>query len=71
VIVKVRQSGLQLAVPSWMLDATFCQQLVDECRPRVAVSALMELGDLLDNQPRLASAPESEHQQRRRVNPRR
>jgi hypothetical protein len=62
---------VQLAVPSWMLDATFCQQLVDEPRPRVAVSALMELGDLLDSQPSLASPLESGHPPRRRVNPRR
>jgi hypothetical protein len=65
-IVKVTRSGVQLAVPSWMLDATFCQQLVDEPRPRVAASALLELADLLDAQPLLAAAREGGHQRRRR-----
>jgi hypothetical protein len=59
--VKVRQSVVQLAVPSWMLDLALCQQLVDEPRPRLAVAALTELGDLLDSQPLLASSPERGH----------
>jgi len=52
---------MQLAVPSWMLDATFCQHIVDEPRPRVSVTALLELGDLLASQPQLASALKKGH----------
>jgi hypothetical protein len=70
-VVKVRQSGVQLAVPSWMLDASFCQQLVDEPRPRVAISALMELGRLLASQSLVVSSPERAHRQKRRMKARR
>jgi hypothetical protein len=61
VVVKLRQSGLQLAVPSWMLDEALCHHLVDEPRPRVAVGALLELGELLASQPLLASSPKKGH----------
>jgi hypothetical protein len=62
VVVKLRQSGLQIAVPSWMLDEAFCQPLVEGPHPRVAVAALLELGDLLASQPLLASSPKKRHE---------
>lgn len=62
VVVKLRQSGLQIAVPSWMLDEAFCQTLVEGPHPRVAVAALLELGDLLASQPLLASSPKKRHE---------
>jgi hypothetical protein len=64
-LVMVRGSGLQLAVPSWMLDAIFCGRLVDEPEARLAVSALTELRELLDSQGPLASCPRTEQEQRR------
>jgi hypothetical protein len=57
---------VQLAVPSWMLDAIICQHLVDDPRPRVAIAALLELAGLLDAQTLLATAREGGHQRRRR-----
>jgi hypothetical protein len=65
-IVKVTRTGVQLAVPSWMLDATFCQQLVDEPGPRVGAAALLDLADLLEAQPLLAAARGDGHQRRRK-----
>jgi hypothetical protein len=46
---------VQVAVPGWMLDPVCCQQLTDETRPRIAVSALCTLGELLDSQSGLAT----------------
>lgn len=64
-VVRVLEGGVQLAVPAWMLDPDFCQKLVDEPLPRVHVDALTELRQLLDSQPLLASAKESEQQKGR------
>ena len=60
--MKVRETGVQLAVPSWMLDPVLCRQLVDEPRPRVVIAALLELADVLDSQPSLASSLKRGHQ---------
>jgi hypothetical protein len=35
--------GFQIAVPRWMLDPVTCQQLPQEAKPRVALSALLRL----------------------------
>ena len=37
--------GEQIALPRWMLDPVFCAQLPQEPKPRVAVSALLQLAD--------------------------
>jgi hypothetical protein len=50
------QEGLRIAVPTWMLDAIFCDQLKEEASPRVAVFALLSLSDLLDHQELLSKA---------------
>jgi hypothetical protein len=52
-LVKVQQSAAQLAVPVWMLDPIFCAQLQHESHPRLSLSALIELRELLDGQPTL------------------
>ena len=52
VVVRLPQ-GLQLAVPEWMLNPLFCEQLKDEARPRIAVAAFLELRRILDLQPLL------------------
>ena len=46
---------VQVAVPTWMLDPLVCQQLTDEARPRISVSALRDLRGWLDGQPLLAA----------------
>jgi hypothetical protein len=43
--------GSQLAVPEWMLNPLSCERLIDEAEPRVAISALVELRQLIDSQP--------------------
>ena len=60
VLVRVRENGVQLALPAWMLDDVFCAQLRYECEPLVAVSALIALCELLDAQPLLASVTEKQ-----------
>jgi hypothetical protein len=37
-------------VPRWMLDSVACSQLPQEVKPRVAVSALLRLADLIQSQ---------------------
>jgi hypothetical protein len=37
-----------IAVPGWMLDPVFCQQLVVETRPRLGLGALRDLRRLVD-----------------------
>jgi len=69
VLVRVRQSGVQLAVPAWMVDEVFCAQLRYEGEPVVAPSALMALRELLDAQPQVASPAETRQQQRRMPKP--
>ena len=51
VIVKVRQHAAELAVPVWMLDPAVCGQLREGGDPRLIVSALLALRELLDSQP--------------------
>jgi len=65
VLVRVRQNGVQLTLPAWMLDDGFCAQLRYGTEPLVVPPALIALRELLDAQPLLASVPEK--QQRRRV----
>jgi hypothetical protein len=54
VVVKLPE-GLQIALPSWMLDLVVCDQLSDEPQPRISVSALRRLRDLIDSQSLLAT----------------
>ncbi len=42
------QDGLQLAVPSWMLDPVRCQSIRDENSPVIDIGALRELTALVD-----------------------
>jgi hypothetical protein len=48
---------VQLAIPAWMLDPVACQELCNEVHPRIAVSALQALQQLLESQPLLATNP--------------
>ena len=64
-LVRVQQSGVQLALPAWMLDDVFCAQLRYEGEPVVAPSALIALRELLDAQPQVASLAETRQQKRR------
>jgi len=47
-IVQLPQ-GFQIAVPRWMLDPATCSQLPQEAKPRVAVSALLRLAELVQS----------------------
>jgi hypothetical protein len=53
VIVQIERSAVQLVVPVWMLDPVFCGRLRFQSEPRVSISALLELRELLDSQPSL------------------
>jgi hypothetical protein len=55
-VVIALADDVQVAVPTWMLDPLACQQLTDEARPRIAVSALRDLRALVDSQPLTAVA---------------
>jgi hypothetical protein len=39
--------GFQIAVPRWMLDPVVCSQLPKEAKPRVALTALFRLAELV------------------------
>src|SRR5262245_22107946 len=39
--------GFQIAVPRWMLDAVTCQHLPQEAKPRVGLSTLLRLQELV------------------------
>lgn len=39
--------GFQIAVPRWMLDPVVCSQLPKEAKPRVALTALFRLVELV------------------------
>ena len=39
--------GFQIAVPRWMLDPVICSQLPKEAKPRVALTALFRLAELV------------------------
>ena len=39
--------GFQIAVPRWMLDPLTCQQLPQEAKPRVALSTLLRVQELV------------------------
>jgi hypothetical protein len=60
----VRQNGVQLTLPAWMLDDVFCAQLRYGSEPLVAAPALIALRELLDAQPLLASLAEKQQQRR-------
>jgi hypothetical protein len=62
--VSARQNGVHLAVPAWMLDPVLCGRLRYEAQPCLSVSALIELRELLDGQPLLASSSRNDHQRR-------
>ena len=54
-VIKL-QDGLELAIPSWMLDPLACSHVSDAPAPRLSVEALLALRDLLDHQPLLHAA---------------
>src|SRR2546428_499009 len=54
-VIKL-QDGLELAIPSWMLDPLACSLMHDAPAPRLTVEALVALRDLLDRQPLLHTA---------------
>lgn len=47
VIVRTSE-GLQIAVPCWMLDGQACAALKEEDSPRVCISALVKLAELIE-----------------------
>src|SRR5262245_26863222 len=54
-VLKLRD-GLEMAIPSWMLDPLACGDISDAPAPRLSVEALWALRDLLDHQPLLHAA---------------
>ena len=54
-VIKL-QDGLELAIPSWMLDPLACSHVHDAPAPRLTIEALLALRDLLDRQPLLHAA---------------
>jgi hypothetical protein len=48
-IVQLPQ-GFQIAVPRWMLDPVACSRLPQEAKPRVALSALLRMAELVEKQ---------------------
>jgi hypothetical protein len=40
--------GLQIAVPAWMLDPIFCNQLQQRDHPVIALEALLELAEFIE-----------------------
>jgi hypothetical protein len=54
-VIKL-QDGLELAIPSWMLDPLACSHVQDAPTPRLTVEALCTLRVLLDRQPLLHTA---------------
>ena len=46
-VVKLPE-GLQIAVPAWMFDPVFCDQLPQRDHPSIALRALLELAQLID-----------------------
>jgi hypothetical protein len=50
------QDGLELAIPSWMLDPLACSRVRDAPAPCLSVEALLALRALLDHQPLLHAA---------------
>ncbi len=45
------QDGLQLAIPSWMLDPLRCQSLRDKAVPVISIDALRQLAELVAQYP--------------------
>src|SRR4029453_7976454 len=54
-VIKL-QDGLELAIPSWMLDPLACSLVHDAPAPCLTVEALVALRALLDRQPLLHAA---------------
>jgi hypothetical protein len=54
VIVRLPDSS-QLAMPEWMLKPETCAELKIEARPRISMSALLELCELMEAQPSAAT----------------
>src|SRR4029453_13963360 len=54
-VIKL-QDGLEIALPSWMLDPLACSHVHDAPAPRLSVEALLALRHLLDYQPLLDAA---------------
>jgi hypothetical protein len=58
-VVKLPE-GHQIAVPVWMLDAVFCNQLPQRDHPTIALKALLELAELIQRQGLPCSASNSQ-----------
>jgi hypothetical protein len=54
-VIKL-QDGLELALPSWMLDPVACSLVHDAPAPRLTMETLLALRALLDRQPLLPAA---------------
>ena len=54
-VIKL-QDGLELALPSWMLDPVACSLMHDAPAPRLTMETLLALRALLDRQPLLPAA---------------
>ena len=51
--------GLEIAIPSWMLDPLACHQVQDAGTPSVSTAALLALDELLQSSGLLLPAPSS------------
>jgi hypothetical protein len=52
--------GLQIAVPTWMLDPIFCSQLQQRDHPVIALEALLALAQFIETQRLPSSMTNSE-----------
>ena len=49
-VVVQLEEDLRIVLPDWMLDATCCQRMTLDDRPRIAVEALRRLRSFVDQQ---------------------
>lgn len=54
--VVTLSDGVQMAIPSWMLDPLACSQMREAPEPSVSVDALLRLRDLRDHSPSLRTS---------------
>jgi hypothetical protein len=48
-VIIALPDGLEIAIPSWMLDPLACEQIKDACTPSLSTDALLVLDELLQN----------------------
>src|SRR5262249_48612446 len=56
-LLIVLPDGYRCVLPSWMLDPVVCSSFTDDLEPRIALSALRALRQLIDTQPLPFSKP--------------